>query len=241
MPCALQWVEPECHSLLQIDGTTTGDSFAWLVLPIGDVDGDGVRDFVTTAPLSSLGAQSAGRVMALSGATGNVLWSRVETTTSSVLGYALDVLDWNGDGVLDVLAAAPFAQDGLVRVFSGVNGATLFTYSAGGAAGDNLGVSIAAHGDYDGDGVDDIAFGASQVDLPGAANAGRVYVFSGATHALLTSIDAPLLASGDTEFGIGLAFLGDVSQPPDNPCRCEAVGGERKREHSFMGSCNAAS
>lgn len=212
-----QWVEPECQTLLLVDGTTNSDTFGWLVLPLGDVNGDGVDDFATSAPLSAVGAPAGGKVTAHSGANGAVLWTRTESVTSSILGYAMEVLDWNGDGSLDVLAAAPFAgaSGGHVRVFSGLNGATLFTYASSGSSGDGFGSSLATRGDFDGDGLDDVAIGAPGVDLPSHPTAGRVYVFSGATSALMATIDAPVFAAGDIEFGIGLAFLGDVSSPPD--------------------------
>ena len=43
---------------------------------------------------------------ALSGASGGTLWSRNDGRTSAVLGFALETMDWNVDGTLDVVADA---------------------------------------------------------------------------------------------------------------------------------------
>lgn len=210
-----QWLEPQCVSLLEIVSPTSQDAFGWVVRSLGDVDGDGVPDLVTAAPLSGAGASAGGLVSARSGASGATLWSRAEPLTSAILGYALETLDWNHDGVLDVLASAPFngADGGLVRVLSGLDGAVLHTFDSG-VANESFGASLALGGDWDGDGVDDIAIGASGHDAP-APEAGRVYVYSGAGGALLAEIAAPLTSVGDSEFGVGLCFLGDLSTPPD--------------------------
>jgi hypothetical protein len=45
--------------------------------------------------------------------------------------------------------------------------------------GDALGTSLAADGDLDGDGVNDLAIGAYRVDATDAADAGAIYLFSG--------------------------------------------------------------
>ena len=53
-----------------------------------------------------------------------------------------------------------------------------FPTDSGPGQNDNFGSSMAT-GDFNGDGVDDIAVGATGVEVNGANNAGAVYVFNG--------------------------------------------------------------
>jgi hypothetical protein len=56
-------------------GEGGNDQFGWIARSIGDVDRDGVPDFVTSAPTKSLGGQNAGRVYVYSTRTGKLIWS----------------------------------------------------------------------------------------------------------------------------------------------------------------------
>ena len=49
------------------DGESAGDQFGWIARVIGDVDGDGMNDFVTSAPTKNLGGADAGRIYVYSG------------------------------------------------------------------------------------------------------------------------------------------------------------------------------
>ncbi|MHC5003850.1 MAG: hypothetical protein ACYTJ0_12080, partial [Planctomycetota bacterium] len=191
---------------------------------IGDVNDDGTIDFAASAVFSG---NSVGRVRAISGANGSTLWFRSETLVSSILGYALETVDWNFDGVTDVLAGSPFntATGGRVWVYDGADGSTLDILDPGSGTGDNFGASVAVGGDFDGDGLQDVIVGAIGHDAPGGlTEAGRVYVYTIGGQ-LITTIDGPAI---DAELGLGLAFLGDVSVPPDG--RDEIVVGRRLAE-----------
>jgi len=225
---AAQWLEPDCLTTLEVEGRVPKDTFGWLADSVGDVTGDGIADVVSCAPLSSLAHGAGGFVRAFDAVDGSILWTQAGAETSAVLGYALEVADWNGDGVRDVFAGAPFASGGVVSVFSGDTGALLRQFDAGALPGDGFGASIALGGDFDGDGRDDVAIGSIGYDPPGLSNAGRVYVFSGAGGALLAAIDGPAIASGDAELGTGLSFLGDVT----GDGRDDLVAGHR--EPSFF-------
>src|SRR5262245_47923457 len=61
------------------DGETQGDQFGWIARSLGDVDGDGVEDFVTSAPSwappsNKVAGKDAGRVYVYSTKTGKLLW-----------------------------------------------------------------------------------------------------------------------------------------------------------------------
>src|SRR5262245_5844081 len=220
-PALAQWVEPNVHVLLDATQGRVGDLFGWTAAGIGDVNGDGVDDLAVSAPFFSVGfSSSRGKVYALSGRDGSVLWSRAESLTSSILGYSLEVADWNGDGKLDVLAGAPYnSTGGRVWVFSGTDGSVLATLV--GTSG-SFGASIATGGDFDGDGTEDVVVAAPNATTPAGTNTGRLHVFPLGSTVPTTVIDGPVQ---DGELGLGLAFLGDVSVPRDG--RDEIVAGRR--------------
>ncbi len=198
---AAQWLEPAARTIVRGSAPAgTSELFGWRVRAMGDVDGDGVVDFAVSAPFFQL---NIGRVSMRSGADGSELWSRNANVQqqSHILGFALERgADMDGDGVDEVFASAPFwnSGPGFVHVFSGATGATLQTLS-GAATLDRFGYSVATRGDFDGDGVDDVAVAASVRR--------RVYVFSGPGFAPLTTID-PIAAEG--VWGSGLAFVRDT-------------------------------
>jgi len=105
------------------------------------------------------------------------MWTREESVTSAVLGYSLEVADWNGDGTRDVLAAAPFAAFGKVWGYSGRDGSTLAILT-GGAGSISFGASVATGGDLDGNGVDDVLVAATNATAPPGANTGVVSAFA---------------------------------------------------------------
>ena len=215
-----QWQEDDCEQLLEVQSFTQSDFFGWTVISLGDVNDDGVIDVAVSSPFT--GAQSFGMIRVYSGADGSQIWSRSENLQSAVLGFAMEVAgDWNDDGVLDVLAGAPFngPTGGRVWVYSGTDGATLHILNPSDVPGDSFGVALATGGDYNGDGIDDVLVGSFGVDA-GGDNAGRVYVYSSGSGALITTIDG---SGDDSEFGIGLSFLGDINDDG----RDEIIVGQR--------------
>jgi hypothetical protein len=128
--------------------------------------------------------------------------------------------DVNGDGVADLAAGAPGADR--VFVISGADRSVIRTLSdPENLSGNRFGFGVAAIGDVNGDGVDDLAAGApgpspSPIPLPCPVapcpppppGLGRAFIFSGATGAMLSK-----LVPGDeyVGFGVELAPLGDVN------------------------------
>lgn len=133
-------------------------------------------------------------------------WQMEAPTPATWFGAALCPLgDLDRDGKTDLAVSAPrFASPasatGQVAVLSGRDGSTLATIAAP-VPSSWFGTALAAGGDWNGDGTDDLAVGAP---LQGA---GRVHVYSGEDLGLLATLEG---ADDGDRFGSALAFLGDI-------------------------------
>ena len=133
--------------------------FGWSVAGVGDLNGDGVRDFVVGTPNDDQWAWDAGLVAAYSGADRRLLWKAPVSVQLTYLGVTLAATaDMDGDGVEDVLAGS--AVRNAVFILSGADGHEIARCiePAGGGVADNHG--LASIGDLDGDGLPEIAAGA---------------------------------------------------------------------------------
>ena len=162
-------------------GAGTAMGFGGTIAGLGDIDGDGHADFVTSAP--SGGAAGAGVVQILSGADHSVIREWNGDVANDRFGASVDSAgDVDGDGLDDVVVGAPSFSSftGVVRVYSSATGALLYDYPAL-AVDESFGWTVAGVGDLDHDGRGDFVaatpFGHTEA---GELNAGYVRVFSGA-------------------------------------------------------------
>ena len=175
-------------------GSGSPDWFGWS-LEAADLSGDGVAEVVVGAPYADPGdgRRDAGGVYLFEGPVAD---DRTTDDPSVValegsgerdwLGTSLEAADVDGDGYLDLIAAAPGAVDegGRVYVVPGPVAADAELDAAAvlvleGRTGSEFGESVTA-GDSDGDGAIDLVVGAPLDDGASAA-AGRVWVFYGIT------------------------------------------------------------
>ncbi len=161
--------------LREWDGEAQGDQYGWIARSLGDVDGDGVADFVTSAPSWAGSGKDAGRVYVYSTKTGKLLW-KVDGAPAEELGTGVELAgDANKDGVPDVVAGAPGV--GKAYIYSGNDGRVLVTLTAE-AKTDTFGRHVTYAGDVDHDGHDDVLVGAPGNAAAGK-DAGRAYLYSG--------------------------------------------------------------
>jgi hypothetical protein len=209
------------------------------VASAGDINGDGYDDVLIGAPLYDNGQTDEGRVFVyLGSASGlgpngdptNADWSAESNQATAHLGAAVAAAgDVNGDGDADVILGAPLYDNGQTdegRAFVylgsasglGPNGdpTNADWMAESNQASAQLGTSVAAAGDVNGDGYADVILGAPLYDN-GQSDEGRAFVWLGAGSGLGANGD-PTNADWSAEsnqassqLGAAVATAGDVN------------------------------
>ncbi len=171
----------------------------------GDLNGDGVLDFLVGSPsFSTTESTEVGRIHALSG-DGSVLEVLIGTEEGEEFGSSVAFIgDVDGDGGDDFAVGASMhsslgPEAGRVTVFSGKTFAELYHFD--GAGFSQLGESVARAGDLDGDGIGDLLVGEPEFD-----DDGRLLVISG-----VDGSEIRRHYSFVSWNGRGLASIGDVN------------------------------
>lgn len=191
-------------------GTVGVAQFGEGVAGVGDVNNDGFDDFLVASTRETGDANASGVARVFSGRDGALLHTLNGPGNSSSFGQAAaGIGDINADGHDDFIIGAPDEQagQGAARVYSGVDGSVLFTYTGiNSSAG--LGRSVAAAGDVNNDGVGDFIVGAPDEEVGGVPLHGVVAVYSGVDGTELRRFE------GDDFFqyyGTAVAPAGDVN------------------------------
>lgn len=175
-------------------GETKGDQFSWIARSIKDVDGDKIKDIVTSAPTYGANGQPSGmgRIYVYSGKNGKLIWTQTGQANEN-LGTGLEGAgDTNNDGIADVIAGAPGSNK--AYVYSGRDGKLLLTLASS-TGSENFGGSASGVGDQNNDGHADVIVGAS-AGRAVAQGAGRAYVFSGKDGSLLLTLNGEKAGDG---------------------------------------------
>ena len=169
---------------------------------LGDVDGDGAADFVTSAPGQVVGGATVGQVYVYSGRTA----TRLRTVNAPEALAATGAFggdfggnlvapgDLTGDGAGDFVATASGASGGAgaAYAFNGKTGAFLYKVAnPDGTQASSFGFGAAELGDVNGDGVGDFQIGAPRFDEGAVVDVGRSYVINGRTGAVLYTLTNP--------------------------------------------------
>ena len=185
-------------------GEAAGDQFGWIARNIGDVDGDGVNDVVTSAPTHGANGSNAGRIYVYSGRSGVLLWT-ADGQPGDQLGSGVEAAgDTNHDGIPDVVASGP-AGAGVGFIYSGRDGRVLQSFHAVNAD-ESFGNHISGAGDVNGDGYADVIVGSPGKEGESKV-AGHAYVYSGKDGSLLFTLsgERPGDAFGSTVAGYARA------------------------------------
>ncbi len=183
----------------------------------GDFDGDGLGDLAVGAVQAPLAGAQTGRAFVYLGAPG-ALPAAPSTTLSSPYGPDLrfgravtGAGDLDGDGYADLAVGASLAagDTGHVRVYlggaAGIAAASSATLVGPDGPDGLFGRRVAAAGDVNGDGYDDLA-------VASVTAGGRVHVYHGTAAgvggAASVTLDAPLGAGSG--FGEAVTGLGDL-------------------------------
>jgi hypothetical protein len=194
--------------VIQGTGSTTstaGYEIGASVSAVGDLNGDGLADLLVGAPNSS--STSTGRAYVVFGKTST---SAVGLTALGTGGYTLSgttaaafgtsvagLGDVNGDGLTDLAYGIPgfdsntttLKDNGRAIILFGRSTAPSFAVTStdtyefgytGAGLSDALGSSVAAAGDFNGDGLADVVFGVGASDVNGT-DSGRTYLIFGRT------------------------------------------------------------
>jgi len=210
-------VPPPFVLLRSVHGVGAPGCFGSSVAAIGDIDGDGVPDYLVGKPGSCNvvgGYEIPGSVTAYSGRTSKLIYRVTLGQLYDDFGASIaSGVDLDGDGVPDFLVGAPNVGgdaytpgSGAVLAYSGASGALLRRIDGSAAVG--FGQTVAFAGDLDRDGRADIVASASVAyDSLGLARPGSVRAFSGANGAQLFRTDG---TDPQEEFGAGIVGIGDV-------------------------------
>jgi hypothetical protein len=195
--------------------------FGQAVSRIPDLTGDTYDDLAIGAPGEDGAHSSQGRAYLYSrpiGAGVPQLLVTLDSPHPAVVGHFGEAIqgieDVNGDGVGDVVVGAPGEDGGRIGsgrayVFSGSSGQLLHALvSAAPETQGHFGTEVAAVPDVDGDGIMDVLIAEPQ-DIV-AFPLGFVYLFSGATGALILSLDGTQQGAFAQGFGATVAGLEDL-------------------------------
>jgi VCBS repeat-containing protein len=232
-----------------VSGATNSDTLGRGLSGAGDFNGDGFDDLIYGAPAGDTGGANRGEVSVVYGQTSNASFVTPPIGANGFLlvGNANNILagqsvgtagDVNGDGLSDMIIAAPRAaaggtQRGQMYVMYGqtadLSNATLVLTSIvangfsinGVSNSDRAGNSVYSAGDVNGDGYDDVIIGANLAEDVGTSRGEAYVVFGGAslagTTVSLGTLDTSLQGftfrgNNNTDFvGFSVKSAGDIN------------------------------
>jgi len=217
---------PGANGFSRVFGIQAGENLGFSLSGAGDLNGDGLDDFLVGAPNWDDGAVAdVGRVYVYFGRSGNspVIAGELRGTQADArFGTAVaGAGDINLDGFADVLVGSPLFDDagrvnsGQVQVFFGGSGGVFNTAPdatlAPTAANSLFGASLAGGGDVNGDGFSDFVVGVPQASV-GQTGEGAGLLYFGNLGPLDTNADLAFESNQiGASMGISVTISGDVN------------------------------
>jgi len=217
------------------------DYFGTSVANIGDLNGDGVNDLAVGAYSDDEGGDDRGAIHIMFMNTDGSVDSTVKIGHSTTNGPTLvnnshfgtsvaNIGDLDGDGVNDLAVGADIggspSRSGIVFImFMNTNGSVDSTVvinrdTANGptisSQGDRFGTSVANIGDFDGDGVNDIAVGAPRDDAGGDDRGALHIMFMEDVIKPTVTMTSSSGDSGDTAYSTTLSYTATFSESTSN-------------------------
>jgi len=249
-----------------IQGAEAGGGAGNIVTSAGDVNGDGYADLIIGAPQAAGSRGGADYVVfggsnlssadlaALNGSNGFRI--ALEGTGSDQLGNAAaSAGDVNGDGLADIIVAAPYGGYAAVifgqssgwganldpRNLNGQNGFRITGISAGEKT-----IQVSSAGDVNGDGFADLLIGSPGSRPGGVGGTGAAYVVFGKVSGWGSTIDVAALDGSNgyrmtafsdfagQSFGYTLAAVGDVNGDGYADVHISSTDGSNNREYDYV-------
>ena len=185
-----------------IDSAVAGAGFGQSLDVIQDVNLDGTGEVIIGAPFEDVvGVSAAGAVHLRAGGGSNFAATFHGTVVNGLFGWSVANAGLcTGDSYEDILVGAP--GENAAYIFDSFNGAEYLSVT--GPDGSAFGWSVVSLGDLDADGIDDFAVGAPDDSPSDLAQAGSVFVHSGADGSLLRSFHG---ASAGDHLGYAITAL----------------------------------
>lgn len=208
------------------EGEDQGAQYGFAVASAGDVNNDGFADAMVGAPKYEIDGQASGAVFLYTGSTSGLSTApyRLVTTADkgSLFGYSVaNAGDVNNDGWNDLLIGSPnhyhegiSGQPGAAYLYYGSSSGLQVDYewmAVGPSRDTHLGNVVAAAGDVNNDGYDDVLI-AQRGDASQSAPS-MVYLYLGSGSGLESTPQRTynLLTAYPESSGLSLSGLGDVN------------------------------
>jgi len=190
------------------EGEYTGDEFGYTLASVPDIDGDRIEEVLVGAWLNDEAGYVAGKAYLYSGKNGTLIrthrgYSPDDRYGCSGAGFQDLNKDGSGDYVIGAMYGGPNVE-GQAYLYCGKTGLLLRTWT-GERATDLFGWSVATVPDTNGDRQEDLYVGARDHDTnDSVTDAGRAYLYSAGTGALLHTFDGEKAWDKFGRFGAGI-------------------------------------
>lgn len=220
--------------LYQKSGSGAGAFFGYAISAQGDINGDGVSDYLVGSPYATYNSIQGGRAHLCSGVDGAFLLNFNGLGAGDRFGWSVAYGGATFLGTRRLVIGAPYEDHGVTSAGSAYlyyETGTLIREYTGSQSGEHFGYSVASARDCNSDFTPDVLVGAPHYDT-GSANAGRVIVYSGASP--YPAINTVSGAGAEYELGYSVSLISDINNDGDADFIAGAPGYSSDRGASYL-------